>query len=703
VSFSKRGRRDFIRSAAKTAGVASALTVLPPSIQKALAIPPASGTGTLQDVEHIVIFMQENRSFDHYYGTMRGVRGFGDRISVPLSGHRSVWRQQSTRTGQEVLPFHLDTAQTRAQCVASLDHGWRSGHEAWNHGKYDNWIDAKSGLTMGYYKESDIPFQFALANAFTICDAYFCSVMGPTDPNRIYLWTGSVNPPGNEAGALIDNDLAEKYVASWITCPERLEKAGISWRIYQKGLEYDGKLPFEGNYGDNPLVYFKQYFDSAPDSKLRREALMPHPLSELARDVRTGQLPQVSWIVAPEAYSEHPAWPPAYGAQYTSEVLDALTSNPKVWSKTVLFINYDENDGYFDHVVPPTPPVSREQGSSTVDAADEIYDDPKLGRVPYGLGARVPMIVVSPWTRGGWVCSEVFDHTSVLRFVEARFGASMLETNITAWRRAVCGDLTSAFDFTKANDSVPRLPDTSGYRAATDKACSTLPNPAVPAVATEPVQEPGTRPARAIPYKLHARSRIDVDDKRIWIDFANEGKAGAVFHCFSVGNAHGPWTYTVEAGKELSDYWLLTHPSRERRGIANSEGKYNLSVYGPNGFLRECTGSITPPAELLVVTERYDAARMCVGLLLHNPGPSAATITVRDNAYGNPVRTYRLAVDGRHEDSWELAATTGWYDLSVSCDLDPDYVRRFAGHVENGMPSISDPAMAHGFRALARS
>ncbi|HMF76632.1 MAG TPA: alkaline phosphatase family protein, partial [Bryobacteraceae bacterium] len=389
----KQGRRDFIRLAAKSVGAAGALAVLPASIQKALAIPPASLTGTIRDVEHIVILMQENRSFDHYYGTMRGVRGFSDRITVPLSAGRSVWRQRGSQSTADVLPFHLDTTKTRAQCVSSLDHGWTSGHQAWNHGRYDDWIDAKSPRTMGYYKEADIPFQFALANAFTICDAYFCSLMGPTDPNRIYHWTGSVNPPGNRAGAVIDNHISETGTAVWTTCPERLDKAGISWRVYQKGIENDGKRPFEGNYGDNPLQFFKQYIDSPPDSKLRREALTPHPLEELARDVAVGALPQVSWIVAPEAYSEHPAWPPAYGAQYTAQVLDALTGNPAVWSKTVLFINYDENDGFFDHVIPPTPPISPAQGRSTVDASDEIYNDPVLGPVPYGLGVRVPMTV----------------------------------------------------------------------------------------------------------------------------------------------------------------------------------------------------------------------------------------------------------------------------------------------------------------------
>ena len=382
-------------------------------------------------------------------------------VSRSSSRRRSVWQQQSRKTGKRFCRF---TWIRRRRGRNASPRSITAGHRGTRPGIAANTTTGSMrsrALTMGYYKEADIPFQFALANAFTICDAYFCSVMGPTDPNRIYHWTGSINPPGNQAGALIDNDIAEKYVASWITCPERLEKAGISWRVYQKGIDNDSKRPFDGNYGDNPLVYFKQYLHSAQDSKLRREALSPHPLSELARDVASGQLPQVSWIVAPEAFSEHPAWPPAYGAQYTAEVLDALTGNPKVWSKTVLFINYDENDGYFDHVVPPTPPISRDHGRSTVDASDEIYDDPKLGPTPYGLGVRVPMVVVSPWTRGGWVCSEVFDHTSVLRFLEARFGAPMRETNITAWRRSVCGDLTSAFDFSKPSDSFPRLPDTS--------------------------------------------------------------------------------------------------------------------------------------------------------------------------------------------------------------------------------------------------
>ena len=657
--------------------------MLPESIQRALAIPANSPTGTIRDVEHIVIFMQENRSFDHYYGTMRGVRGFGDRITTAGLEGRSVWRQRSRKSGEEILPFHLDTTKTRAQCIGSLDHGWPSGHQAWNGGKYDDWIDAKTALTMGYYTESDIPFQFALANAFTLCDAYFCSVMGPTDPNRICQWTGTINPPGNQAGALIDNDLSESGVASWSTCPERLEKAGISWRVYQKGTENDGKHPFDGNYGDNPLLYFTQYIHSAPDSKLRREAMSPHSLEELARDVTGGTLPQVCWIVAPEAYSEHPAWPPAYGAQYTAQVLDALTSNPEVWSKTVLFINYDENDGFFDHVLPPTPPLSPEQGESTIDASDELYEDPKLGPVPYGLGARVPMTIVSPWTRGGWVCSQVFDHTSVLRFLEARFGAAMHEPNISGWRRAVCGDLTSAFDFSQSDLFFPRLPDTRNYREETERACRVLPDPAVPESQKQPMQEPGVRAARAIPYQLHAHARVDSVHDRLWIDFSNDGDAGAVFHVFAPHNVSGPWSYTVESRKELSDFW----------SVMDAEDTYELSVFGPNGFLREFRGSANISAGMVTVQVSYDLALAGLRIALMNPGTSPCLVTIRDNAYGFPSHEVHLGAESHAEEFWDTNRSGRWYDLSITHNLDPHYLQRFAGHIENGLPSTSDPAI----------
>ena len=141
-------------------------------------------------------------------------------------------------------------------------------------------------------------------------------------------------------------------------------------------------------------------------------------------DVRRGRLPKVSWIVAPEAYCEHPNWEPDFGSWYVSQVIDILASNPEVWSKMALFITYDEEGGFFDHMVPPTPPQSRAQGRSTVETTNEIFaGDADHPARPYGLGIRVPMLVVSPWSRGGWVNSQLFDHTSLIRFLEARFAA----------------------------------------------------------------------------------------------------------------------------------------------------------------------------------------------------------------------------------------------------------------------------------------
>lgn len=161
-------------------------------------------------------------------------------------------------------------------------------------------------------------------------------------------------------------------------------------------------------------------------------------LDKLKEDVLADKLPQVSWIVATAEGSEHPGpSSPAQGADYTARVLDALTSNPEVWSKTVLLINFDENDGFFDHMPPPAVPAyesydadparARLAGASTVDTVGEYHhnlngSDPQYHHRPYGLGPRVPMYVVSPWSKGGWVNSQVSDHSSVIRFIEARFG-----------------------------------------------------------------------------------------------------------------------------------------------------------------------------------------------------------------------------------------------------------------------------------------
>ncbi len=465
-------RRRFLQ----IAGATTAFTALSASIQRAAALPANHRTGSIEDVEHIVVLMQENRSFDHYFGTLRGVRGFGDPRPVAQPGGKPVWYQKDG-SGKEILPFHPDADDLGLAFIQDLPHGWNDGHAAFDGGRYDKWVPSKGSTTMAYLTREDIPFHYALADTFTLCDAYHCSFIGSTDPNRYYLWSGYVGNDGTGGGPVLGND--EKGYG-WTTYPERLERAGVSWKIYQDvgdGLDANGSWgwisdAYRGNYGDNSLLYFNQYRDARPGDPLYDKARTGTDartgegyFDRLRADVKAGRLPQISWIVAPEAFSEHPNWPANYGAWYVAQVLDALTSVPEVWAKTALFITYDENDGFFDHVAPPFPPASAAQGRSTVDAAPDVFEGSSANVAgPYGLGQRVPMLVVSPWSKGGYVCSETFDHTSVIRFMERRFGVH--EPNISPWRRTVCGDLTAAFDFSRPDTRLGAAPTGAGPHAA---------------------------------------------------------------------------------------------------------------------------------------------------------------------------------------------------------------------------------------------
>jgi len=687
-------RRTFLRFLSSAAATAA----LPQSIDRALAIPASHRTGTIRDVEHVVFLMQENRAFDHYFGTLRGVRGFGDPRPMTLPSGKPVWFQPDG--SRVVLPFHPTAPDFGLQFLVDTAHGWFDQHAAWNRGRYDQWIAAKgTSAVMAFYTRQDIPFFYELADAFTICDAYYCSLMGPTDPNRYHMWTGWVGNDGNGGGPVINNAEAGY---DWSTYPERLERAGISWKIYEDiglGLDAAGVWgftddPYIGNFGDNSLLYFHQYQNAKPGEPLYEKARTGTNINVSGRlldlfqplrdDVRKDRLPQVSWVVAPEAFSEHGNWPANYGAWYVSQVLDALTSNPDVWSKTVLFLMYDENDGFFDHMVPPTPPFEG-RGRSTVDASNEIFPgSPGNPRFPYGLGFRVPMIVVSPWSKGGWVCSEVFDHTSLIQFIERRFASGrndLIESNITGWRRAICGDLTAAFDFKEPNVRPARLPDTAAYEPPDrDKHPDYVPTP--PAAQALPSQEPGLRHARALPYELDAEGTADVAHAAFRIDFTNTGDAGACFQVLSGNSADLPRNYTVEAGKSLFDSWTTT------------QGTYDLSAFGPNGFLRTFRGSVSPAAKTsLRVESRYDRDDDTVILTITNLGKVASRVTVA-NAYGDDHAITRLLRPG-HSDRqrWHLKKSFGWYDLSVVADTDSGFLRRLAGHLENGRDSVSDPAL----------
>jgi len=683
------------RKLLKLAGAGALAAAFPESIKRALAVPAHHRTGTLQDVEHVVFLMQENRSFDHYFGSMRGVRGFGDKHPVRLPNGESVFSQPDG-TGR-VLPFHPDAPNLGMQYLVDLPHGWQDTHAAWNHGKYDAWIANKSQQTMAFLKREDIPFHYALADAFTVCDAYHCSFLGATDPNRYHMWTGWTGNDGKNGGPVLGNDEAGY---DWHTYPERLEAHGISWKIYQdagQGLDADHFWgwgpPFIGNYGDNSLLYFHQYQNAPEGSPLALKARTGTNISaggalfdQFALDVASGTLPQVSWLVAPEAYSEHGNWPSNFGAWYASQMLEALWANPEVWSKTVFFYCFDENDGFFDHMVPPTPPESRTGGMSTISTANELFaGNSSHVAGPYGLGVRVPMLVISPWSKGGWVNSEVFDHTSLIRFLEQRFGdrrPGLTETNITPWRRAVAGDLTSTLDFKSKDSSLVALPSTAAF-VPPDYDNHPDYVPAVPGLQALPKQEPGVRPARAVPYELHVTGDIDTATDVVKLGFANRGSAAAVLQVRSGDGLNGPWTYTVGSRDHLSDSWNFA---------AQGQDKYDLSVYGPNGFVRVFKGGLGGKSFANLLSAAQFDHEPGVTLELLSRGKHREKVRIYD-AYSRQTVTQMLEPGGILVWHWSLEKSYGWYDLSITVESDAGFLQQLAGHVETGQDSVSDPAL----------
>jgi phospholipase C len=683
-------RREFLRSA----GAGLALAGLPFSIHKALAIPAARVTGTLADVQHVVVLMQENRAFDHYFGTFKGVRGFGDRITMPLAGGRPVWAQSDGTS--DILPFHLDTTASSAMRVPGTPHTWPDAQQAWDLGRMNQWPRYKQFQSMGYYKQADLPFQFALADAFTLCDAHHCSLQGGTLPNRVVFITGTNVTPGrtqpatDQSQALIDNVNnrgAKNGLYGWPTYPERLTAGGVSWRIYQDTQRnWDGLLA--------PWESFAQYKDAAPGTPLYENAMRDWSLDDLRRHVGDGTLPQVSWIIPTPQWSEHPGESsPFQGAGYIQQVLDILTANPAIWSKTAFIVSFDENDGFFDHVPPPALPAYNPDGTlAGATTLDEVlgghYYTSTIGELtatrPFGLGPRVPLYVVSPWSKGGWINSQLFDHTSVIRFLEKRFGVA--EPNIPAWHRAVSGDLTSCFDFAHPDDAaLPLLPDMS---AATGERLiiSGLPPVALPAAAQMPVQEAGARLSRALPYDLGVDASPDVAQARIGLRFANRGKVGSVLHVYDrLHLDRVPRRYTVEAGKFLADGW----------SVDADGGAYDLWVLGPNGFLRHFRGALSATvAALPEVSARHDAGRGELVLQIANSGTRPAQLSLTANAYrsdGPWILTVKPGQTVRHR--WSLKDSYNWYDFTIAGST-ANFERRFAGRVETGKDGVTDPAMA---------
>ena len=822
-------RRDFIKQAAFLSGL-GALGGFPESIRRAMAIEPAGGS-TFLDAEHIVILMQENRSFDHTFGTLRGVRGFNDPRAIKLNDGMPVWAQPDAQ-GKRFLPFRLNIKDTKSTWMGSLPHSWSNQVDARNNGQYDKWLAVKDSgekefagmpLTLGYYTRDDIPFYYALADAFTVCDQNFCSSLTGTTPNRLYLWSGTVRgKQSSDAKAnILNSDVDYGRWADWTTFPERLSDLGVSWKVYQNELSQESGLDGEydawlANFTDNPLEWFTQFgvrfaparrrfvekrvkelpgqiaakeamlaaaagdaraklekeiaslrgakaeleaelatftpeqFDALPEraKQLHKRAFAdnsgdPHyreltdlayrdgesqrtmqvpkgdPLYQFRKDVHEGTLPTVSWLVPSERFSDHPgsAW---YGAWYLSETLDILTKNPEVWKKTIFILTYDENDGYFDHVPPFVAPDPRNPKTGAVskgiDASlefvtleqDKAWHGGEARENSIGLGYRVPMVIASPWSRGGNVCSQVFDHTSVIQLLEKvlshKTGKKVHEPNISSWRRAVCGDLTSCFS--AADDAAPPLKALehdaflegihkaqfkglpTGYRALSEAEAAALKADGA-ASSLLPRQELGTRRSCPLPYELSVIGTLSNDRKMFILQLSagktkfGERSAGAPFVVYAITN-DGPGecrNYAVEAGETVLHSWDL----------AGTRGEYHLRVYGPNGFYREFAGNSQDTVSTVV--QPLTNQRVTIGIVCSQDAQNRE-VSVRDLAYGNAEQHIRFE-KGQLGTTVQVsaAASQGWYDVSVSVADQPQFIRRFAGRAETGEWSVSDPAI----------
>jgi len=835
-------RRAFLKKAALLTSGAGMMGFLPESVRRAMSIDPAPGT-TYLDAEHVVILMQENRSFDHTYGKLQGVRGFNDPRAISLPNKNKVWLQ-TDKKGDTYAPFHLDIKNTKATWMHDLPHSRESQVDAYNGGKYDKWLTSKrSGhaeysdmpLTLGYYDREDLPFYYAFADAFTVCDQNFCSSMTPTHPNRYFLWSGTIreNPDIDSLAVVRNSYFSINKPVKWKTFPERLQEADISWKFYQNEVGaimqfHPGLGSWLSNFGCNPLERYAQYHVKSsedyiryakleveklktelPDLKeklanasaeektklsksydnrvallgkyeedlaqyseenLKKFSVMERDLHKRAfvsnredpdylklsvinyeengekrkvqvpksdifyqfrKDVNEGKLPTVSYLAAPQNFSDHPS-APWYGAWYVSETLDILTQNPEVWKKTIFILCYDENDGYFDHVPPfsipnPFKPDSGKVSEGIDIKAEYVTIEQDLSQVPkanaregaIGLGFRVPLVVASPWSRGGKVCSQVFDHTSIIQFLEEftshRSGKRIKETNISEWRRTICGNISSVFQ--PYDPSTYRKPQPvnrdeivttihkaqfrhapSNFKALTVGEIGEI-NKSISNSPYLPGQEPGTRPLCAIPYELYVEGNLAYDKSTFEISMQagnkafGEKSAGAPFIIYAINPYRGEplsvWNYAVKAGDTLKQAWKLSDFDR---------GKYHLRVYGPNGFFREFAGDNRDSDTVITCAYALEKAGKLSGDLLfriNNNGAKALSVSIIDNVYGEKPLKLQVGAGNQSSSLVKLGKSHNWYDLSIQIDQSA-MIKRYAGHVETGMESVTDPFMGNG-------
>lgn len=756
-------------------------SVLHPSILKALTIDPAAQS-TFYDAEHVVILMQENRSFDHTFGALKGVRGFLDQRAFKKQDGHSVFFQKND-AGKYAAPARLDLRNTKATWMSSLPHSWTDQQMALNKGKYDQWLQAKASgnkeykdipLTLGYYNREDLPFYYQLADAFTIFDQYFCSSLTGTTPNRLFHWSGTLREQQNgkvKANVYNENiDYDKNRQARWKSFPEILEEQNISWRIYQNEISLPKGMSGEqeawlSNFTDNPIEwfskfnvkfskgyyqnipniisYFKKEIEKNPEQKerferkiteLEEDQVKYHPdnysklsqeeknlhekaftinandphywdleigqdengerlvvpkgdvLHQFRKDVEDKKLPLVSWLIAPEHFSDHPG-SPWYGAWYISEVLNILTKDPETWKKTIFIINYDENDGYFDHVLPFAPPMNPSQpvdmngkdGVEYVNRNQEFMLKEKLKQGTVGLGYRVPMIIASPWTKGGFVNSEVSDHTSVLQFLEKfirkKFNKEVTVDNISDWRRAICGDLTSAFNSSSMKIPEMNYLDQKDY-AKTINAAKNKPVPNLKWYKENELdtrllelQERGVKPSHALPYHYY----VNLEEGKIKMANLKERAVPLLIYDrtnFDTDNFY--FSYALYSKQELFHAVKLDNCDYE--------------VFGPNGFYRNFKGDKNPEIEISLI---HNSSKPEVELIIKKLSNNYTSVAL-ENLYEKKQDHISLQ-QSQEKMMISLIKTKGWYDLKLSSG---NFIWHFAGRVETGKPTISDPHWA---------
>lgn len=697
-------RRVVLGGAAAVAGGIGMASLLPASFQKALAQPAPAGD--LSSIKHIVLYMQENRSFDHYFGTLNGVRGYGDPTVLPSRSGGSLFAQPTSGPAADdaataqVRPFKVrdavNASENNREYIASLPHTYPDGIDAWSNGWWDNWIPAKGAATMCSYDRTDLPLQYAVADTFTICDQYFASMQAGTSPNRNYWvagYSGFEPLTGKRAvdNAAYDEDNHPGY--DWVTHAELLQDAGVSWKVY---MEWD-------NYGDNNLEYYTSFknimrkalkdvdggkhqnctsfyghvgklaqagdmaavesllaaLDAGVEALPARERDLfnrglrrsrPESLvDEFRKDAESGNLPTVCYIVPSSDDSEHPgASSPIQSAHITYGLLEVMGDNPNLWQKSAMVYTFDEFDGYFDHVPPPVAPSHHK---------DEFNEDGN----PVGLGARVPTIIVSPWTVGGYVNSEVFDHTSNVKLVEQITGVKT--PMISAWRREATGDLTSCFDFS-GGQKIDTFAEPAPVPSFTGRW-----EPQPEATFAPIAIESGTRPARALPYQTMAACDRAAGGK-LAVRLSNKAKRPAPMAVYGFKGEIDKPIHSVVNGVASVD-------------VTPVGAEYHVVATGPNGFRADFAGhSDHDPLRIDARTHRI--GRQIV-LHMFNQTPDEMVVLVNDTS---------VTLQGGGMCIHPLESADGWFDVEVTVKGDDVFRQHFHGHIENDSESVTGPMLS---------